>query len=576
MAFLRVDQGRNVGQSLELRGERIILGRHPSCQIVLDNAAVSRHHAQILESHGNFYVEDLRSRNHTYLNGDVLESRRQLRNADEIRVCDVVLSFHLQQPPKREAGAAAEGPLEKTRVDSRVGNRPTVSDEKLVEQLNEDANDSSSIIGTQSANASSSLLLAVRPEAKLRSIMEIGKALAGSLNLDEVLSRILDGLFAIFPQADNGFVLLRDPKTNKLLMRASKLRSTSDDDDVRISMTVVRKAMDSGDAILSADALTDKRFDLSESLSGLRIRSMMCVPLVGNKGEKLGVLQLDTKDLKQRFSQDDLDMLVSVASQASLAVENATLHEEILLQRDLERDLEFAMQVQLGFLPSQRPKVEGYEFHDYYEAALRVGGDYFDYISLPDGRLAFTIGDVAGKGVPAALLMARLYSSARYQLLTKPSAAAALTGLNADIASSGLGYRFVTSVFAILDPVHHTVSIANAGHMAPLLRDAKKKVKPVAQQQSGMPLGVVPTQEYGESVVDLKPGDTLLIYTDGVTEAMNPIREIYGRERLIKFLGKSPVSLDKMVNALVADVEEFCHEQAQRDDICLVALRRQE
>src|SRR5690606_29949172 len=131
--------------------------------------------------------------------------------------------------------------------------------------------------------------------------------------------------------------------------------------------------------------------------------------------------------------------------------------------REMERDLDFATQVQLGFLPKERPKVLGYVFADYYEAALRVGGDYFDYISMPEGRLAIALGDVAGKGMPAALLMARLYSSARFQLFTAENPAEALQGLNKDIAGSGLGHRFITFVLMVLDPPTGRVTVVNAG-----------------------------------------------------------------------------------------------------------------
>jgi serine phosphatase RsbU (regulator of sigma subunit) len=571
---LQLDQGKRPAQIVELRGERILLGRHPNCQIVLDNAAVSRHHAQILESHGHYYLEDLRSRNHTYLNGEVLEGRTELNDADVIKVCDLVMSFHFKLPSTQDP-TLATGPMDLDGTDpptnSKTRTRVASDSHRVV--IGEDANDSSSIVGTQNAKVASSLLLSVRPEAKLRAVLEISNALARTLDFDEVLQKILDGLFKLFPQAENGSMLLHDPQKGKLLVRATKSRRGREG-EARISQTIVRRALETGEAILSADALTDRRFEMSESLSNLQIRSMMCVPLISTSDDKLGVLQIDTTDLKHQFSQEDLDLLVSVASQAALAVENAALHEEILKKRDIERDLEFAMQVQLGFLPTQRPRPPGYEFYDYYEAALRVGGDYFDYVVLPDERVAFALGDVAGKGMAAALLMARLYSSARYQLLTQPSASAALTGLNADIASSGLGYRFITSVLAILDPKQHTVTIANAGHMAPLWCNSRGEVQPIVLKQSGMPLGVVPDETYGETTLPLEPGDTIVVYTDGVTEAMNLGNDIYGREQLMACMQRNSDTLETLVKGIVADVEEFCGGRPQRDDVCLVCLRR--
>jgi serine phosphatase RsbU (regulator of sigma subunit) len=398
--------------------------------------------------------------------------------------------------------------------------------------------------------------------------------LASVLRLDDVLQKIMDALFKVFPQADDGFVVLKDPDTGKLAVRARKSRLSNDDSSTRISMTVVRQAMDSGEAILSADAVRDSRFELSDSLSELKIRSMMCVPLLDSERKPQGVIQIDTRNLRQKFSQSDLEVLVSVAAQASLAVENSRLHEILLRQRDIQRDLEVATQIQLGFLPNKRPKLPGYEFYDYYEAAQSVGGDYFDYVTRPDGRIAIAVADVAGKGIPAALLMARLYSSARIQLLTHPSAAAAMNALNAEIASSGLGYRFITCVVVMLDPQTHEISIANAGHLPPYLRSARGRIKALAEEVSGMPLGVAPSQQFEEVKVTVKPEEMLVLYTDGITEAMNPKSELYGGKRLRKFLSDGSSGTEDLVKGIVADVETFCKERSQKDDMCIVCVRR--
>jgi len=575
VAYLRVDKGSCPGQILELTGARMIVGRHPSCEIVLDNVAVSRRHAQILESHGNYFIEDLRSRNRTFLNGTAVDGRVPLADADTIAVCDVELSFHLHAPSGNDAPTATSAGFSPSTAAPNTTTAPAASGGGLVfDDDSHDNLDSSSIVSTRSAKGSSSLRLGVKPEAKLRAVLEIGRSLGHSLRLDDVLQKTLDGLFKIFPQADSGFVLLKDPEKNRLLVKAAKSRRGGDEPSVRISMTVVRQAMNTGEAILSANALGDERFKSSESLSELQIRSMMCVPLLGQDDKPLGVIQLDTRDLPHRYSDDDLDMLVSVSSQVSLAVANATLHEELQQQRDQERDLKFATQVQLGFLPNRRPKLPGYQFADYYEAAQQVGGDYFDYVRLSDEKVAVALGDVAGKGVPAALLSARLYSSARFHLLTKPTAAEALTGLNAELASSGLGYRFITFVVVIVDAKSQTATIANAGHWPPLLRHSGGDVSDLAVEASGAPLGVLPDQSFRETSVPLRSGDTLLLFTDGITEAMNPRDGIYGADRLRHLLSAGPDSADEMIQSVITDVESFCDGRAQRDDMCLVCVRR--
>jgi sigma-B regulation protein RsbU (phosphoserine phosphatase) len=341
-----------------------------------------------------------------------------------------------------------------------------------------------------------------------------------------------------------------------------------------MSNTILRTAMQSGEAILSADALEDSRFDASESLDGLGIRSMICVPLMAKGGEALGAIQLQTQSLRHQFTQSDLDVLISVGSQAILAIENARLHEDLLRRSDIERELRFATQVQLGFLPEIRPNPPGYEFFDYYEPAERVGGDYFDYIQLNDGRIAIALADVAGKGIPAALLMARLYSSVRLHLFSQPTPAKALSALNAEIHAQGMGHRFVTFVLLTLDPVRHETTLVNAGHLPPIFRTADGQSTSVGRKESGMPLGINPEQEYREITLALESGTSVVLYTDGITESMNAANDLFGRVRLENFVSSISGSSEDLTKAIVTEVDRFCGTRPQRDDMCLVCLRR--
>lgn len=581
MALLKLIRGGAVGQLLPLSGDRTVLGRHPSCQIVLDNAAVSRQHAQILENHGTHFLEDLRSRNGTQLNDESIRGRVELKDGDQIGVCDFVFQYLLTSSATQAVVVAPQSP--ESAAIARARTRPTTEADsaallKFADQPESEVVSSggSSILASVDADSIQTIRLHVRPEVKLKAILEITSVLGRELRFEKVLPSILDALFKIFAQADWGFILLKDPVTEKLTVRTSKARRADEEDTVPISMTIVEQALDGGKAILSADALRDRRFSSSESLMELQIRSVMCAPLIEPGGTRLGVIQVSTRDLGQQFTSEDLELLASVCSQCALAIQNATLHEAAIAQRDIERDLEFATQVQIGFLPSQPPDVPGYEFADYYEPAHRVGGDYFDYIRLPNGNVAVAVGDVAGKGVPAALLMARLHASARYHLLSALSASEALESLNTEISTSGLGFRFITLALAVINPDKHELRLANAGHLPPLLRSADGQVKSIGQRESGMPLGVMPQQTYRETVLPLVPGDTLVFYTDGVTEAMDDQQQVYGRVRLTDTLQRAPSAVRELVPFLVDDVENFFGERNQRDDLCVVAVRRSE
>jgi serine phosphatase RsbU (regulator of sigma subunit) len=584
---MQIMKGETPGSVLPLQTGRSVIGRHPTCHIVLDNAAVSRHHAQILESHGLYFLEDLRSRNGTFLNGEPLSSRAELRDGDQIRICDVIMSFQIDGTATPGTSWSRQSPplppLGKTVLDP--GSSPEVNqiDESHVYVLPEpypepEFDSPSSVIKKldSKVGSSSDFKSGVRPEVKLKAIVELTRAVSRELNVDAVLPKLMSTLFGVFSQAEQGFVLLKEDDSDVLRVKATKTRSTSAEDVIAVSMTVVRHVMTTGEAVLSGNVLDDSRFKGSTALAKMRVSSMLCVPLLDQDDKPFGIIQILTRSTTQVFKEDDLDLLVSLSSQAAMAIDNARLHQELLSKREMERDLDFATQVQLGFLPKSRPRVEGYAFADYYEAALHVGGDYFDYVPLGDGRLALSIGDVAGKGMPAALLMARLYSSARYQLLTSPGPGKAISGLNQEIVSSGLGHRFVTFLVMVLDSTAHTITVVNAGHLSPLLCKKDGSIESIGRKTSGLPLGIVPDTEYEEAVFSLAPGDTVLTFTDGVTEAMTDEKALYGRERLLAMIKKTKGSVEQLIEAIVDDVEKFTDGSDSRDDTCLVGVQRLE
>ncbi len=294
--------------------------------------------------------------------------------------------------------------------------------------------------------------LGVNPEMKLRAFLEITTNLRKSLDVDGVLPKLLESLFKIFVQADRGFVVLRGPAEGQLLLKAVKQRRPDGDESIRISRTIINDVLTNKQAILSADAATDSRFQMSQSIADFRIRSMMCAPLVSSEGDALGAIQIDTLDQRSRFQQDDLDVLAGVAGQAAFALENAQLHEQSLKQQAIQLDLELAHKVQQGLLPSAPPKIEKYHFFDFYEPANQVGGDFYDYIRLSGDRLAIMLADVSGKGVSAALVMAKLSAEVRYCLASEASAAAAINRINNSFCHSGWDDRFVTMVLARIGP----------------------------------------------------------------------------------------------------------------------------
>ena len=560
MAVLRVLQGDSPGRLLPLEGAAVILGRHPACDVVLESASVSRQHARILDVDGEFFVEDLHSRNGTFLNGVPITERQKLSENDELGICDLAFVFHKGRP-------GPNAPLT-ARFDGATAQAMMVDDD-------EPASGGSTMMSKLNVPTSSNdWRLEVNTEAKLKALIEISLHLGQALGLAEVLPKLLDSLFAIFIQADRGFVVLRDSQTGRLVPKAVRYRRQEDAQTVRISRTIVNNVMASKEAVLSADAAADVRFDMAESIVDYHIRSMMCAPLVNQDGISMGVIQLDTLDPRNRFRKDDLDVLVGVACQAAFAVENAQLHEAAMHDQALRRELAVAHEVQRGFLPIAAPRIPEYDFFEFYEPAQQLGGDYYDYIELPGGRLAIVVADVSGKGISASLLMAKLSAETRYCLASEPTPAQAVGRLNRAFCQDVWEDRFVTMVIAVLEPARHEVTIVNAGHLPPLLRRGPGAVEAVGEAEAKLPLGVDREVDYAQSVLSLAPGDSLVLYTDGITEAMNVQDELYGPQRLLSLLCSDVDHTGPLGRSILDDVKRFVGTRSQSDDMCLTCFGR--
>jgi serine phosphatase RsbU (regulator of sigma subunit) len=255
-------------------------------------------------------------------------------------------------------------------------------------------------------------------------------------------------------------------------------------------------------------------------------------------------------------------------------MDNAAMHEQVLSQRSLQRDLDLAARMQRALLPSAAPPIDGYDFFAYYESARQIGGDYYDYVPLSDGRFAVVVGDVAGKGVSAALLMARLSSDVRFILASEPDLARVVMRVNQSFAQQGWEDRFVTMIFAVVDPKTHEMIIVNAGHMAPMVRSAGGMIEEISEDIAGLPIGVYEDYEYESMTRTLAPGDVVTVFTDGFSEAMNAKGDLYGLERLAKAASANASNTTELGEHILTDVRSFVDGFAQSDDMCLTCFGR--
>jgi serine phosphatase RsbU (regulator of sigma subunit)/pSer/pThr/pTyr-binding forkhead associated (FHA) protein len=365
--------------------------------------------------------------------------------------------------------------------------------------------------------------LATQPADRLRGLLDIASDLNKTLDLDALLPKIAESLFGLYRQADRCFIIQAEEGTRKLMPRVVKTRRPQDEHKARPSRTIVQRCLDTAQGFLSDEASRDERVQLSQSVVDFRMRSVMCVPLCDPEGKPFGVIQLDTQDRSKKFTQDDLKLLWGVANQAAIALDNARLHAEAVSRERRRRDLELAHRVQLSFLPARLPDVPGYEFFAHYEPANEVGGDYYGFIPMSEGRLAFAVGDVAGKGVSAALLMAKLSSDTRFSILTEPDLGKATARLN-DLLyefTSPMD-RFVTFSGAILDPATHTMQLVNAGHMPPVVhRNTDGTLVVVTKEIAGPPLGIMDGMTFDTCELTLAPGDSIVMFSDGVPDSLS-------------------------------------------------------
>ncbi|OWK42358.1 SpoIIE family protein phosphatase [Fimbriiglobus ruber] len=560
LILLKSPGGATAGVTYTLAGDLFVIGRDAdTCQIVIPNGSVSRKHAQIRRAQGQFLIEDLESRNGTVVNNQKVSAPTPLKNDDRVKICDFLFRFHDDRPTLLRPAASAESD---DVFEVEEGNNTTVRHSV--------------------PRAAAQQIIDTQPAERLRALLDISTSLSRTLELEPLLPQIADALFNVFRQADRCFVIMLDA-AGRMVPKVVKSRRPGADDDHRFSRTIVKRCLDTSQSYLTEDAAADTDIGPSQSIAEFRIRSVMCVPLIAADGTRLGAMVLDTQSIAAKFREDDLKLLTIVANLASVAIEKAQALTALVSREKERKEIEIARKVQVGFLPKAYPGLQGYEFYAHYSPAQSVGGDYYDFIALPRGRVAVVLGDVAGKGVAAALLMAKLSAEVRFCMLTEPDPASAIRLLNEQLIQGGIGDRFVTLAAFIIDPASHQVTVVNAGHVNPLRyrTAAGDLTEVVTNAESGVPLGAVSGWEYVAKIVPLEVGDTLLVFTDGVTDSENAegvpfrpdgVRRAVQTDSVIGADGRPHGVGDRLVRA----VTKHAGGHPQFDDIALVCFGRVE
>ncbi|MCJ7618705.1 MAG: SpoIIE family protein phosphatase [Anaerolineae bacterium] len=407
---------------------------------------------------------------------------------------------------------------------------------------------------------------------RLALVYRLSQTFNSSLDLDEVLNRVMDEVIGV-TGAERGFVMLREPDRGLIFAAARGMDQESiDDPEFQISGSVVERVAYEGEPIIASNAQMDDRFSMRHSVKVLGLRSILCVPLA-IKGKILGVVYVDNRLQTGLFTQGDLELLAAIASSAAIAIENARLYQVAVEKGRMERELQVARELQASLLPSKTPQISNWEFAAYWKPAREVAGDYYDFVPLDDGRLGLVIADVSDKGMSAALFMALTRSVLRASVAGTKSPANGIAHANRLICADATRGMFVTLFYALLNPLSGDITYVNAGHNPPLLARADEN-RMKALTRTGMALGVVEDPGFEERTLHLDPGDFILLYTDGVTDATDAHQQKFGMERLQRVvLDNRREAAMGVVSALERSLEEFVGSTPPFDDVAIVVAR---
>jgi serine phosphatase RsbU (regulator of sigma subunit) len=542
MAILVTLRGPEMGRHYPLQPERTTLGRQADCHVCLTGKQVSRQHALIVCEGGQHFVEDLGSSNGTYLNGRRIlpRTRVPLTDRDTVQIGPYLLG--LRDMPNG-------GTIEPSLVVREAVSAITVHQG----------------------------LFAHDPAAKLQLVLEIAQHLARTLDLEALLDRLVEQLLRLYPSADRALVILCNE--DKLVVRAQRGRPGRDVSALPFSRTVVRRALDEGVGLLSDDVRTDQRFQASVTITGIEMHSVLCVPLIDPDGQRLGAIQLDRFGPGIGFRVDDLHLLTAVAMQVTVVLENVSLHAERLGEERLRQELAMAQDIQQGYLPDELEDFPDADFEIFGRVfpARQVAGDLYDFFRAPDGRLAFFVGDVSGKGMPAALFMVAVRTLCRHLAQEVDRPAQLLTKLNAGLAADNPSCMFVTLAHGIYDPATGEVVFASAGHHAPLLRLGDGTVVQV-HLRPGRLLGYdAPNLNITDHRLTLAPGELLVFFTDGLIEARAADgKSMFGLDRLTSLVRGFALDLPLLECAeqIRTAIDTFTASTELQDDLTVLLLRR--
>ncbi len=409
-----------------------------------------------------------------------------------------------------------------------------------------------------------------RAVEELSLLNELAREIGASLDMQEIIQTIIRrSLRAV--HAEQGVITLLEPEALAPMKTLIRTRvSSAQQPAFHLEQNLQGWMLFHKKALVVNDPQHDERFHgvpWEES-----IRSLACVPLL-IKSEVKGIFALYNKKGDEGFSLDDQRLLGIIAAQSAQVIENARLYEEEQTLLHMQQELRLATKIQLELLPKHAPKLAGYDLAGKSIPAQSVGGDYFDFIVIDERRVALCVGDISGKGLPAALLMANLQATMRGLTLTPSSVGECLARANRLLHQSTDSEKFATLFYAVLDAEQHCLCYSNAGHNDPFVLSLQSEPRPL--KTGGIMLGLLPQRTFADETIALAPGELLVIYSDGISEAVNVLDEQFGEERLLAVIKENwQASAEKLVEQVLAAVQQHAGSAPQADDMTLMIVKR--
>ena len=539
---LRIHTPDGQSKTIELQGDRITVGRSSTTELCFaDDAGLSRQHLAFEREGDEWNVHDLGSKNGTLLNSVRLNGMQRLRPGDRVAAGHLVMVY---EDPANQAPSAPVTFVPGAEGESATSSTVVVDLKKL--------------LGGKTVDTT-----AVQMRALIKAGEELGPQKERK-SLPELFQLILD-LSIEAVGAERG-ILMTLETNGELVVRAAKGSA------FRISATVRDRVVKTRLSVLVRDTMLDEAFRERQSIIGQSVRTLMAAPLQ-TKERTIGLIYVDSPSLTRVFKEDDLNLLTVMANTAAIRIEHERLAEIEHQERMMAHELEQAAEIQQRFLPAKAPFVQGLDLAGHNAPCRTVGGDYYDFFPYENGRVAMVLGDVSGKGMPASLLMMSLQARVQVLIEEPENLGAVVTRLNRLTAINCPSNRFITFFMCLLDGSTGDLVFANAGHNPPLVMRATGEAEWL--EASGCVLGVLPMMKYDESRTGLDAGDVLVVFSDGVTDALNPQGEEFGEQRLAeavrKHRGESSAVILEGVNQAIAD---WSAGTPLPDDLTLLVARR--